>query len=121
MENFFVNENFFSELCDFCNYEDIHSKEDAEELPDDWRVTAEKASMEPLLRLAEQDIKDWVEKLSDYYSERFPEDADNTIDRLEALLIKHIPLEKINEEMCKGYYPDGNKFDITKQDIINEL
>ena len=108
MENFFIDDEFFS---DFCSYMESRDFEE-DNIPDDWSEMAIEGELQPMCDFS----MDWI-------FDRLDEDRDdeNGIagERLVSLLEKHIDFKAIETGMPKLYYGTKRKFEITKQDLLN--
>lgn len=108
MENFFIEDQFFSDFCDYMESREL--KED--NIPNDWSEMAFEAELQPMYNFS----IDWIfDRLNE---ERDDEDG-NAGERLSKLLEKHIDFKAINEGMPKLYYVTKNKFEITKDDLLD--
>lgn len=117
MEHFFVDENFYSELSDFA--EDLElDEEDIRLLPDDYSVTAEETTLERVFDIDDRLIDSICENLIDWNIERFLEESDNVIEKINKAVKSCIDTEKLNSLMPKMYYPNGKFFKITKTDLL---
>ena len=113
MENFFYEDEFYSELSDLLDRLDLND-EDIADLPDDYKLECKESVLEPLVTLT----SDWVsENISE---ERFPEDNDSISYKVSKAL-EQIDFTKANEMMPKLYYATRTKFVITKKDILDYI
>lgn len=112
MENFFIDESFYSELEDFLE-EMEWDEELAKALPDDWSIVATESYLEPMFVLSAH----WITERID--EERFPESETEEYKLANALSL--IDYEKVNALIPKLYYGTGKKFTITKNDLLEEL
>lgn len=122
MENFFYNENFHldldSLLCDLGLYEE----KDVQELPDDWSINIQMATLEPVCQLnGDELIEVIIDYIEDTFIERFPEDSDKTFDKIKQALIHGVYTNEINEAMPRLYYPNQEFQTITKQDLLEYI
>ncbi len=120
MENFFVDENFYSELSDFAEYLEL-DEEDIRLLPDDYSETAEEATLEPVFIADERFFDDMVEAIADWNIERFPDDDNRTYEKLKIALKESFDIDKLNSLMPKLYYPNGTRFKITKANLLQTI
>lgn len=112
MLNFFVNDNFFSDLDEYISYQDI----DVEELEDSWEVTAWESDLETITDGFDIDII--IEHiLFDIYPERLPDNED-TVKRAEEAIRQSFDLEKMKSLMPKLCYESNRRFKITKKDLL---
>lgn len=112
MENFFIDENFYSDLQDLI--EDISQEDDLSDLGDDWKVQCAEGILQPVTELSAYSIIDSIP------IERLGED-DKVFYCVRDFLNKAINFNSINEAMPKFYYAEGNDFTITKQDLLDYI
>jgi len=116
MENFFYNNDYFTDLEDFI--EKVFDDEDEiQDLEDDKEYLCKGSTFEPILKLSAE----WIaERIDD---DRFSENnSDGEIEEISEILEKNIDYEKINALMPKLYYENyRDRFTITKQDLLNAL
>jgi len=117
MENFFIDENFYSEVEDYLIDLELE-KEDVEKLPDDYQVKVNEAELQPIFVLKEQWIVDAICEQTDHFEERFPEESDKVFEQIKTAIRKSIDVNKLNELLPKLYYPNGKKGILTKQDLL---
>jgi hypothetical protein len=114
MENFFVDDRFYSGLEDLI--EDVLDWEEIDEikeLNDDWSIEVTESSLEPMIRF---DINWILNRIDD---DRLPEDCERTDRKLVQLLKDNINFDAINAGMPELYYEKWNsKIKITKQDLM---
>lgn len=110
MENFFIDEEFYSDLG---VYIDTLDDEEFEALEDDWSIVATESSLEPIFQLTADWIIDMVPE------ERFSEDGDE-YERVQAALSK-IDYAAVNAAIPKMYYGTKKEFTITKADLLEYL
>lgn len=111
MENFFYDDEFYSEVGDLLNHLDIE-EDKLHELQEDWQIECVESDLQPIITLS----ADWIhERISE---NRFTENG-NESEELYRILEQYIPFDKINSLIPKLYYPTRKKFTITKQDLIN--
>ena len=119
MENFFIEDKFFSDLSDLMDDRDINEDE-LSQLKDDWHEDAEGTTLEPIITIDDKFITDLVDDyIYDANIERFPEDCDKSLSGIKKAIKEAIDIEKLKELMPKLYYPNGAKIKITKQDLID--
>jgi len=116
MENFFIEEEFCSDLQDLMDYLDI---EEPKNLRSSWMLKVELTDLEPIFKISDKKL---LELLVDNNEERLHEDFDGTD---ESRILKAIngscDFVKLNELMPKYYFPNGKFAVITKQDLLNYL
>lgn len=111
MENFFYNDEFYSDLDWLMDVLEI-DETSVHDLEDDWEIECYESTLEPLFRLDYEWIIDHIDE------ERWTEDAEESI-KVKKILEKHINFDAINDEMPKLYYGnERKKFTITKADLI---
>ncbi len=116
MENFFIDDNFCSDLEDLIRVCDLEDDNAIANLEEDWTCKIELTDLEPIFKV---DAKKLCELLCDCNEERLGENFDN---RDEEKLIKAITescdFEKLKELLPKYYYPNRKFETITKADLI---
>lgn len=93
MENFFIDDEFYSDLG---SYIDNVGEEEVKALEDDWSIVATESSLEPIFQLTADWIIDMVPE------ERFSEDGDEYEGVQEAL--SKIDYAAVNAAIPKFYY-----------------
>jgi hypothetical protein len=115
MDNFFFNDQFYSDLTDLCEYEGWE-KEDIELYDEDFKLEVYGSILEPIFQLDAE----WITERID--EERFSEDGvDNEISKLTKLLESNIDFEKINSQIQKMYYSNRKKHYFTKADLLEAV
>lgn len=118
MENFFVNDRFYTDLEEYIDelvsdfLFDINSFED-------FTLKIELTNLEPCVQLRYIDFEGISENIIERNIERFPDDFNDQI--IVDALKYAFDLEKLNEKMPKLYYP-ANEYEyieINKQMLIN--
>lgn len=112
MENFFIDENFYSDLSELIEH--TSDEEDLSDIDDDWSVVCNESKLEKVVTLS----TDWIIRYIG--EERFEEDGD-THEKVYDLLERRIDYEAINSRMPELYYPTRVKFTITKQDLLDYI
>lgn len=113
MTNFYIGDEFFRELEDYLIYMDLDEVELAL-LPETYQVQAEYAKLEPIFKATPGDM---AEMLLSSNEHRLSEDGDEYI-QVENALRKAVNFEVLNAGIPQLYYPTGEKFIITKQDLL---
>ncbi len=118
MENFFIEDTFYSDLGDYID--DLFLDEDKHfyDLDDDWSIEAERSKLERIFTLKEDFVLNAILNETDTWEERFPEDCDIVFEKIKKSIKESIDIEKMNEGLPKLYYPNGETFVITKEDLI---
>lgn len=114
MENFFIEDEFYSDLSDLIDREDC----EPEELPDDWSVEAIGTELEKIFELKEDFIIDAILNKTDTWDERFPEEADRIFEKIKVAVKQGLDVKKINDLLPSLYYPSNETWTITKNDLI---
>lgn len=113
MENFFIEDEFFSTLKNLVEYTQV----EVDELDDNWTIKVELSDLEPMIKLNEDDL---VQILADANEDRFAEDNFEVEERNIREAIKlAFDLDKFNNHIEKYYYPNGHYKTITKQDLLD--
>ena len=116
MENFFYNDNFYSDMESFI-HENFDDESEIAELDDDKLFLCKGSKLEPILKLSAE----WIaERIDD---DRFSENnIDGEVEEISEILEKNIDYGKINSLMPKLYYENyKDKFTITKQDLLDQI
>lgn len=116
MENFFYNNDFYSDLESFI-HEIFEDEDEIQELEDDKEFLCKGSTLEPILLLSAE----WITNRID--DDRFSENnSDDECEKATKILDANIDYEKINALMPKLYYENyRDRFTITKQDLLNTL
>lgn len=115
MENFFIEDEFFSTLDDLIDYIGL----DVEELDDNWTTKVKLSELEPMFQFNEKFIVDAIINNTDLFEDRFPENSDNIFDKIKEGIIASVDLEKLNKMIPSLYYPNCDYRIITKQDLLD--
>ena len=112
MENFFVDDNFYTELSELIDYK-CWDKELVENLPDNYTLEVVTSSLEPIIILDAERITEILGE------ERFSENgSENEISKIIKILNENIEFEKINNEIPTLYYPSRKKHLFTKFELL---
>lgn len=117
MENFFYNDQFCSDLSDLMDIFDI-DEDNLNELAEDWSVKVEESALEKIFVLKKQFVVGAIIQQTDTWQERFPEESDRVFKEIEDAIERSIDIEKMNELLPSLYYPNGDKFTITKINLV---
>jgi hypothetical protein len=117
MENFFIEDNFFSDLESLIDHYDW-DENDVAALPDDWSIKVGETSPEKIFEFDMETIVDAIVEITDRWEERFPEDSDNTFEKIKAAIKQGVDLEKINAALPQLWYLNGKELIITKADLV---
>ena len=115
MENFFYNDNFYSDLGELIDYLDL----DPETMEGDWVINCEATTLEKIFVMDKKFITDAIVNKTDRWEDRFPEESDDLFTRIEKAISNAIDIDKLNEGLPSLHYANGTKFHITKADIID--
>lgn len=125
MENFFIEDRFYSDLD--CFIEDYFGGpymisdplEMVKALDNDWSIRVQTSKLEPMFQLS--DIADYAfDRIFSKFEERFPYESDEQDEDICQALNDSFDVEKFNSLVPKLYYPDGWAT-ITKQDLLDHL
>jgi hypothetical protein len=116
MENFFIEENFYSDLGEYID--SFYGEDAVLALSDTWYQNAEEADLEPVLKMDDNYLEHLIDNIYDDEIERFPEEPDDTIKKLNKAFMESFDFEKFNKLCPKMYYPNGKRFTITKKDLL---
>jgi hypothetical protein len=117
-ENFFWNEYFCTDIDHLLMHLEIE-EEDFSELEDDYMIECEATTLEKMFVIKKDFAVKAIVNQTDTWEDRFPEDSDDLFDKIEKAIGDAIDIDKLNEGLPSLYYPNGVKFLITKQDLIN--
>lgn len=121
MENFFYNDKFYSDLDELISDLDLENDGAIALLEEDWKITVEDSKLEKIFKLEEKFVINAVLEQTDKWEERFPEDSDHTFEQIEKAIKDSIDIDKLNSLLPELYYLNGEKFEITKQDLLNHI
>lgn len=111
MKHFFYEDKFYHDLGDLI---DEWGEDEVKNFPDDWSITVEEATEEPILTLSTEWI---IERIDD---ERWTEDGDEW-HKVHKVLVDNIDFQKINTLMPKLWYETRKKVTITKADLLDYM
>ena len=112
MENFFVDDIFYTDLSELCEYQ-CWEKSEIELYSDDYRLEVRPAVLEPIVKFNALDITERIE------DDRFSENGiDNEIKKIAKILDDNIDFDRINSQIPKLYYSTYKKHHFTKQDLL---
>ena len=116
MENFFYNNDFYTDLEDFIE-KVFDDESEIADLDNDKLYLCKGSKLEPILSLSAE----WIAERID--EDRFSENnSDGEIEEISEILESNIDYEKINSLMPKLYYENyKDKFTITKQDLLDAV
>ncbi len=120
MEDFFIDDKFYNDLSELMDDRDIND-ENIKDLPADWTETAEQSKLEKIFTVKKDFVVNAILEQTDKWEERFPEDSDSIFMQMKIAIENSIDIGKLNELLPELYYPDGVKFKITKQDLIEYI
>jgi len=113
MEDFFLDDNFCSDLGDLANIYDIE-EDNVNDLKENWIAKVELSDLEPIFDI---DAEKLCQILADSNEDRLSEDFTEEKTILQALK-ESIDFEKLKESLPKLYYPNGKVEIITKSDLV---
>ncbi len=118
MENFFIDEKFYSDLSDLMDEMEIE-EDNIHELPDDWSQKIQLSKLEKIFTLDKKFVADAIMQKTDTWEERFPEDpSDKFMKKIEMAIENGIDIDKMNALIPELYYPINEFVTITKKDLI---
>lgn len=121
MENFFIDENFCSDLDDLIRIYDLEDDNAIPELDEDWSVEVEESELQKIFTLKKEFVVSAIIEKTDTWEERFPEDSDRLFEEIKKAIEQSIDIEKMNSLLPELYYPNGKKFKITKKDLLEYI
>lgn len=113
MENFFIDDNFCSDLEDLANTLEI-DEDNVNDLEDDWKMKVELTDLEPIFKI---DAESLCQLLADSNEDRLSEDYTEEKTILQALK-ESIDFDKLTEMLPKLYYMNGKFETVTKSDLV---
>lgn len=118
MENFFIENSFYSNIEDYKEESDL-TEEEILNLDDNWSISCEYARLEKVCQLDKGEVSDLIYSyVLDNFNHRLPEDDEKFDIKLERVILNNLDLSAVIERMPELYYPTGEFFEITKQDLI---
>lgn len=120
MEYFFYDDIFCQDLDDLIQELELND-ETINDLSDDWKIVVEATTLQPIFQFKKEFIVNCIVNNTDVWEDRFPVNSDNTFKQIEKAIEQGIDLEQINEQLPRLYYPNGKKFEITKQDLLDYI
>lgn len=121
MENFFYNDKFYGDLDDLISDLDLGNDGAIALLEETWKIEVEDSKLEKIFKLEEKFVINAVLEQTDTWEERFPEDSDHTFEQIKKAIKGSIDIDKLNSLLPELYYLNGEKFEITKQDLLNHI
>lgn len=121
MENFFIEDEFFSGIEDYLSWAEL-DEESVPLLPDDWEQKVDESNLEKIFE-ADSDIIECVyDFLIDNNEERFGSEPNERIDKeIKDAIRVSIDLEKLNSLLPELYYPNGKTAKLTKKDLLQYI
>jgi hypothetical protein len=120
MKNFFIDDEFYSNIEDYVHYLDLDSVEDLDQLGNNhFPIKIEMSDLEPMFQINEEDL---IQMFADGNEDRFSENNDEAeIENIRKAIRESIDIEKFNSIILKYCYPNGNYSKIEKEDIEDYL
>lgn len=119
MENFFYEETFHHDLDSLISGLDLDDDGAINELEENWEIEVEDTTLEKIFILKENFVVDAISESTDRWEDRFPEDHDDrTYKKIQDAIKQGVNVEKINDLLPSLYYPNGQKYKITKADLL---
>lgn len=126
MENFFIEDRFYSDLEDYIDdcfdggYAET-PEEAIDGLPDDWSIRVMQSKLEPMFQVDRDEINSvLMNHFFDKHEDRFPHDRDDEDSFIESALYDCINVDQLNKSIPELYYPTTFTT-ITKQDLLDYL
>ena len=114
MQNFFYNDNFYSDLGELIDYLEL----EPETLEDDWIINCKETTLQKIFVMKKEFAIDAIVSQTDIWEDRFPEYSEDLFTRIEKAIGDAIDIDKLNEGLPSLHYANGTKFHITKADIV---
>lgn len=118
MENFFVDENYYSDLDDFLIDHEIYDKEGVQLLDDNWQQKIELSKLEKIFVI---DKKWIVEQIYNCNEDRFPENPEIIDNKISEAISSSVDFTKLNSLLPELYYPSGEFEVLTKKHLLDYL
>lgn len=119
MEKFFIGGSFYSDIEDYKEELGL-TEEEILNLDDNWSIMCEYAELEKICQLDKGEVSDLIYSyVLNKFEHRLPEDDGKFDIKLERAILNNLDLSTVNENMPELYYPIGEFFEITKQDLIH--
>ena len=108
MRDFFVNGDFYLDLKEYCDYNEI----ELDDINDDDSLRVELSELEPVFQIHVEMLMGFIDedRINDY-----------TCDDILKVLQDNIDFERINSLMPNLYYPNNKFHTFTREDFINAL
>ena len=115
MENFFYDDQLVNDLEHLLEILD-HEDWELESLPEDWSLDCERMEKERIFTISLKHIMDSIE--DERYSDS---NSIEEYDKISSIISENIDFFNINQQMPQLWYPTGETFKITKQDLIKYI
>ena len=115
MENFFHEDEFYSELEDLLIELEI-DEDNVNQLEHDWQIKVELSEEQMPF---EPDAEFIAEKIADHFDFRIPDEK--SYEDVKKAIIESIDIEKLKEKLPKFMYPNNVFETITKADLIKHF
>ena len=119
MENFFYNDNFYSDIDGVIDELEYNMGTSVNEFPEDFEIEVELAQEEPIFQLDMQFVVKAIEAHTERYEDRFPEDSTRVDAEIKKAIEGAVDLAKLNKSLPKLYYTTGKYAKITKADLLD--
>lgn len=119
MENFFIDDEFYGDLGDFCDR--FADDDEVFALPEDYSEEVIVGSREKIFDLTMDHVCEFILERTDRWEDRFPEEADSTFEKIKKAIKLSVDIDKLNENLPYLYYPSKEKATITKKDLIEYI
>jgi hypothetical protein len=120
MENFIYSDNFYSDISELEN-QVLYDEEidNVSELPNDWEIDCEYTEERLIGQFDKEElINDIWDMYESAWADMMPDDCDKTLSDLKKAISAGIDVEKMNPLVPIVHYPTGEKFKITKKDLL---
>lgn len=113
MENFFYDDEFYSDISALIDVYWSTDKEHVATLPDSYTMQCTFGELQPIFEFTPDNMAEMVNQ------ERFSDtDSDNEFRVIRDVVCFNIDFDKVNALIPKLWYPVGSKFTISKQDLL---
>ena len=117
MENFFIDDKFYSNVEELL--EDLEI-ETVDEIPENYSEKAESASLEPISKGITYEYL--VDTVFSYLEDRMPEDYTKEFeDKIVNAIKQSLDIDKLHSLMPKLWYANNEFITITREDLISYL
>jgi len=113
-------EELIEDLLDDLDFES--AKKEIESLEEGFTIDCEETTLEKIFVIDEKFVIEAIQnQIGNRFEDRFSEYPENEDKDINEAIRQSVDLVKLNELLPSLYYPNGKRFKITKQDLLNCL